>query len=106
VGILCDAWCSPVGLLNISQAGLEPASGGPGALLFSSVMWHGDFHRLVVQGVEVLIFLGALFLPIVAPASRQYFRFIELTLSASAPYSPFWILHNMSLLVQMKGTEK
>jgi hypothetical protein len=27
--------CSPVGLLDVSQAGLEPASGGPGALLFS-----------------------------------------------------------------------
>jgi hypothetical protein len=37
-GILHDAWCSPVGLLNVSQAGLEPASGGAAALLFSSVM--------------------------------------------------------------------
>jgi hypothetical protein len=33
--IPCDAWCSPVGLLNVSQAGLEPATGGAGALLVS-----------------------------------------------------------------------
>jgi hypothetical protein len=30
-----DAWCSPIGLLNVSQAGLEPVSGGMAALLFS-----------------------------------------------------------------------
>jgi hypothetical protein len=33
-GILWDAWCLPVGLLNVSQVGLVPASGGLGALLF------------------------------------------------------------------------
>jgi hypothetical protein len=35
--------CSPVGLLDISQAGLEPVSGGAGALLFSqsNVAWRG-----------------------------------------------------------------
>jgi hypothetical protein len=40
-GILHDAWCSPVGLLNVSQAGLEPASGGTAALLFSqcNMVW-------------------------------------------------------------------
>jgi hypothetical protein len=27
-GILCDAWCSPVGLPNVFQAGFEPTSGG------------------------------------------------------------------------------
>jgi hypothetical protein len=39
VGIQCDTWCSPVDLLNVSQAGLELVSGGRGALLFLSVMW-------------------------------------------------------------------
>jgi hypothetical protein len=38
---------------------------------FLSVMWCGEaFHRLGVQGVEVLILLGALFPPSVAPASQ------------------------------------
>jgi hypothetical protein len=41
---------------------------------FLSVMWYGEtFHRLGVQGVEVLILLGALFLPSVAPVSQQDF---------------------------------
>jgi hypothetical protein len=41
---------------------------------FLSVMWHGEtFHRLGVQGVKVLILLGALFPPSVAPVSQQYF---------------------------------
>jgi hypothetical protein len=41
VGIPCDAWCSPVGLPDISQASLELASGGTGALLFMqcNVAW-------------------------------------------------------------------
>jgi hypothetical protein len=34
-GIPHDTWCSPVGLPNVSQAVLEPVSGGVGALLFS-----------------------------------------------------------------------
>jgi hypothetical protein len=34
-GIPCGAWCSPVGLWNVSQAGLESVSGSAGALLFS-----------------------------------------------------------------------
>jgi hypothetical protein len=44
------------------------------ALLFSqcNVVWR-SFCGLVVQGVEVLILLGALFLPSVAPASKQDF---------------------------------
>jgi hypothetical protein len=39
--IPCDAWCSPVGLLNVCQAGLELASGGTGVFLFSlcNVVW-------------------------------------------------------------------
>jgi hypothetical protein len=49
-------------------------------------MWHGEsLYRLGVQGEVVLIFLGALFLPSVASASQQDFRFIKLMLSASAP---------------------
>jgi hypothetical protein len=41
VGISHDTWCSPVGLRNVSQAGLESTSGEPGALLFSqrNVAW-------------------------------------------------------------------
>jgi hypothetical protein len=34
VGIPCALICSPVGLMDVSQAGLEPVSGGAGALLF------------------------------------------------------------------------
>jgi hypothetical protein len=36
-----DAWCSCVGMLNVSQAGLEPGSGSVAALLFSqcNVSW-------------------------------------------------------------------
>jgi hypothetical protein len=41
---------------------------------FFSVMWHGEaLYGLGVQGVEVLILLGALFLPRVSPASQQDF---------------------------------
>jgi hypothetical protein len=40
-GILHDTWCSTVGLPSVSHAGLEPACGGMGALLFSQckVLW-------------------------------------------------------------------
>jgi hypothetical protein len=48
VGIPHDAWFSPSGLPNVSQAGLELASGGTSALLFSqcnmtwrSFVWAG-----------------------------------------------------------------
>jgi hypothetical protein len=39
--VLSDAWCSPVGLLNVSQAGLELASVSMGAFPFSQckVVW-------------------------------------------------------------------
>jgi hypothetical protein len=41
---------------------------------FLSVMWHGEaLHGLGVQGVKVLILLGALFLRSVAPAFQQDF---------------------------------
>jgi hypothetical protein len=44
-------------------------------------MWHGEaFYGLGVQGVEVLILLGALFPLSVAPASQQGLRVTELTL--------------------------
>jgi hypothetical protein len=49
-------------------------------------MWHGEaFYGPVVQGVKILILLGGLFLPGVAPASQQGFGIMELTLSGSAP---------------------
>jgi hypothetical protein len=59
--------CSPVGLLDVSQA-------GSGALLFSqcNVAWR-SFVQAGVQGVGLLIFLGAFFLPSVASASQQNF---------------------------------
>jgi hypothetical protein len=57
----------------------------PEPFSFLSVMWRGEaLYTLGVQGVEVLIPLGALFLPSVAPASQQDFLFMELMLSASA----------------------
>jgi hypothetical protein len=41
---------------------------------FLSVTWHGEaLYGLGVQGVEVLILLGALFVASVAPASQQDF---------------------------------
>jgi hypothetical protein len=41
---------------------------------FLSVTWHGEaLYGLGTQGVEVLILLGDLFLPSVAPASQQDF---------------------------------
>jgi hypothetical protein len=48
-------------------------------------MWHGEaLYRLGAQGNEVLILLGAFFLPSVVPASQQEFGFMEFTLCASA----------------------
>jgi hypothetical protein len=53
---------------------------------FLSVTWCEEaFYRLGVQGVEVLILLGALFPPSVAPVSQQGFGVMELMLSGSAP---------------------
>jgi hypothetical protein len=49
-------------------------------------MWYGKaFFRLEVQGVKVLVVLGALFPPCVAPVAQQGFGVMELTLSGSAP---------------------
>jgi hypothetical protein len=54
--------CSPVGLLGVSQAGLEMASGRWRPSFFLSVTWCGEaLYGLEVQGVKVLIFLGAFF---------------------------------------------
>jgi hypothetical protein len=37
-------------------------------------MWHGEaLYGLGVQGVKILILLGAFFLPSVAPVSQQEF---------------------------------
>jgi hypothetical protein len=56
------------------QAGLEPASGGMGTLLFLQCNVHGEaLYGLEVQGVEVLILVVALFMPIVTPVSQQDF---------------------------------
>jgi hypothetical protein len=55
-------------------------------------MWCGEaLYELGVQGVEVLILLGVLFLPSVASVSQQDFGVTELTLSGCAPYSSSWI---------------
>jgi hypothetical protein len=63
--------CSPVGLLDVSQADLELVSGVSGALLFSqcNVVW----RSFVQAGGSAWIPLGAFFLPRVAPASQQNF---------------------------------
>jgi hypothetical protein len=76
VGILHDAWCSPVDLPNVSQPGLEPASGGVVALLFSqcNMAWR-SFPQSRGAGVKVLILLASLFLPSVAPASPRSFQY-------------------------------
>jgi hypothetical protein len=56
-------------------------------------MWHGKaFYGLGVQSDKVLILVSVLFLPSVAPISSGGFGVTELILSASAPYSPSWIL--------------
>jgi hypothetical protein len=74
VGIPYDAWCSPAGLLDVFQAGLDLASSSTELSCFLSVTWHGEIlYRLGVQCVKVLILLGTLFLPSMAPASQQDF---------------------------------
>jgi hypothetical protein len=59
--------CSPVGLLNVSSSWHLVAREPP---CFLSVMCCGEaLYGLGVQGVEVLILLGAFFLPSLAPES-------------------------------------
>jgi hypothetical protein len=57
---------------HVSQAGLEPASGSTGALLFSqcNMAWR---RFVLARGSVCSILLGALFLPRVTPVSQQYF---------------------------------
>jgi hypothetical protein len=62
VGIQCDTWCSPVDLLNVSQAGLELVSGGRGALLFLSVMWCVEAFYRQRFGVMTFWFFLVLYL--------------------------------------------
>jgi hypothetical protein len=63
-------------LVCVSQADLEPASGGVGALLVfqCNVAWR-SFCRLGVWGIGVWLILGVFFsfLPSVAPGSQQDF---------------------------------
>jgi hypothetical protein len=51
VGTPHDACCLPVGLPNVFQAGLDPVSGGIGALLFfhCSMVWR-SFVQAGVSG--------------------------------------------------------
>jgi hypothetical protein len=76
--------CSPVGLLDVSQAGLEPAPGSMGALLFSQCdMAWGTFVWPGGWGCRVFYSSLFFFLPSVALVSQKKFWFTELTLSAS-----------------------
>jgi hypothetical protein len=81
-----DAWCSPIGLLNVSQAGLEPVSGNIRVLLLSqcNVAWR-CFVWARGSGCESFDYFGALFFPSVALMAQQDLSFTEITLSASAP---------------------
>jgi hypothetical protein len=64
----------PVGLPDIFQVGLELACRRKGAHHFLSVMWHGEaLYGLRIQGVEVLILLGAFSVPSVASVYEQDF---------------------------------
>jgi hypothetical protein len=78
-------------LLNVSQTGLEPVvvaavMAATAACLFSHCHMLGEaFNGLGVQGVKVLILVGVLFPPSVAPASQQGFGVMELMVSASTP---------------------
>jgi hypothetical protein len=52
--------CSPVGLLDVSHAGLVLASGGARASYFLNLTWCGEaLYGLGVQRVKVWILLGA-----------------------------------------------
>jgi hypothetical protein len=50
-----------------------------------------SFLQAEVRGDDILILLGALFMPRVAPASQQDFWFTKLTLPASVLQLPLWI---------------
>jgi hypothetical protein len=64
---LLVCWMSPKQVWSLRLAVQEPSC-------FLSVMWHGEaLYGLEVQGVEVLILLGASFLPSVAPSVSARF---------------------------------
>jgi hypothetical protein len=76
-GIPHDTWSSPAW----SAKCLPGSFGARHPTCFLSIMWHGEaLYRLGVQVVEVLVLLGALFLPNTAPASQQGLWFMELPL--------------------------
>jgi hypothetical protein len=73
-----SAGCLPRQVWNHCLVAQEPSC-------FLSLMWHREtLHGLGVQGVIVLILLGAFFPAKCAPSSQQYIWFMELMLSASA----------------------
>jgi hypothetical protein len=83
-GILCEIWCIPVCLPNVSQAGLDPESGGAADLLYSqcNVAWR-NFPWARGSSVKVLILLAAFYVSSVAPVSQPGFGVTEFMLSAS-----------------------
>jgi hypothetical protein len=88
-GIPHGALCSPVWFAECLPRKFGAGSGDgsdKGSSPVFLVLWHGEvFYRLGVQGVKVLILLGALFLPNVAPVFQQDFGVWELMLPGSAP---------------------
>jgi hypothetical protein len=75
---LLVCWISPKQVWSCCLAAWEPSC-------FLSVTLYGEaLYRLRVQGVKVLVLLGALFPPSVALVCLQDFWLMELTLSASA----------------------
>jgi hypothetical protein len=76
--------CSPVGLLDVCQAGGSWHLAAQESSCFLSVTWCGEvLCGLGIKGVKVLILLSAFLLPSVATVSQQDFWFMELTLSVS-----------------------
>jgi hypothetical protein len=83
----------PFGLLKVFWAHLELVTGGSPPPPSLNISWHGEaFHGLGFQGPKVSTLSGASPLLSVAPVSHQSPWFTELTLSASVPQSPSWIL--------------
>jgi hypothetical protein len=94
-----DAWCSLIFSVKCLPDSLEPwvaSAAAVAALKFSqcNILWEA-FHRLGVQGVEGLILVGVLFPPSVGPASQGGFGVMELTQSASVPWSPSTYIINI-----------
>jgi hypothetical protein len=83
VGMLCYTWSSPVGLPNVSQAGLELVSGGTASLLFSqcnmawrSFVWAGSSRCRSFDSSWCFISAKC------GSMSQQDFWFMEITLPA------------------------